>query len=182
MTYTTDTIKAELQAKWGWFLALGVILLIFGALAAANIMVATTVSVFYVGLLMIAAGVVEIVHAFSVKGWGNTIFAVAAGLLYTIAGIFAFIDPVMTSKVITLFLGIALIVAGVVRIVHALSDRNNNSRIWILFSGVITALAGTVILIGWPVNSLWILGLFLAIDLLIQGVAYTMLGLGLRKV
>lgn len=31
---------------------------------------------------------------------------------------------------------------------------------WIVASGVITALAGFVIALGWPVNSLWILGLF----------------------
>lgn len=40
---------------------------------------------------------------------------------------------------------------------------------WIIFGGVITALAGLVIALGWPVNSLWILGLFLAIDLTMQG-------------
>ena len=40
---------------------------------------------------------------------------------------------------------------------------------WVIFGGVITALAGLVIALGWPVNSLWVLGLFLAIDLTMQG-------------
>ena len=40
---------------------------------------------------------------------------------------------------------------------------------WVIFGGVITALAGLVIALGRPVNSLWVLGLFLAIDLTMQG-------------
>ena len=47
--------------------------------------------------------------------------------------------------------------------------------------GVITLLAGIVIAIGWPVNSLWILGMFLAIDLIFQGWSFVAFGLALRR-
>jgi uncharacterized membrane protein HdeD (DUF308 family) len=45
----------------------------------------------------------------------------------------------------------------------------------------VTALAGVVFLLGWPVNSLWLLGLFLAFDLAMQGWALIAFGLALRK-
>ncbi|MGO7969120.1 HdeD family acid-resistance protein, partial [Rhizobium ruizarguesonis] len=47
-------------------------------------------------------------------------------------------------------------------------------------SGVITALAGFVIALGWPVNSLCILGLFLAADLIVQGSTVIAFGIGIR--
>ncbi len=52
---------------------------------------------------------------------------------------------------------------------------------WIMFAGAITALAGLTIAAGWPVNSLWILGLFLAIDLLMQGWALFLAWPGCEK-
>jgi uncharacterized membrane protein HdeD (DUF308 family) len=50
----------------------------------------------------------------------------------------------------------------------------------VVLSGVITLLLGLVIVVHWPVSSLYILGLFLAIDLIIAGAGWIALGLGLR--
>ncbi|RUV11409.1 HdeD family acid-resistance protein, partial [Mesorhizobium sp. M5C.F.Ca.IN.020.32.2.1] len=41
--------------------------------------------------------------------------------------------------------------------------------------------AGLVIAMGWPVNSVWVLGLFLAVDLIFQGWAFIAVGLALKK-
>lgn len=54
--------------------------------------------------------------------------------------------------------------------------------IWVLLSGVITVLLGLVILAHWPVASLYVLGLFLGIDLVFAGVGWIGVGLGLRRV
>ena len=51
---------------------------------------------------------------------------------------------------------------------------------WIVAAGIVTILAGLVIATGWPVNSLWVIGLFLGIDLLFQGWSYIAIGLALR--
>ena len=49
-----------------------------------------------------------------------------------------------------------------------------------MVAGVLTVLAGIVIAVGWPVNSVWVLGMFLAIDLMFQGWSYIAFGLALR--
>ena len=46
---------SPLRAKWGWFLALGLVLLAFGVIALGNLLVATVASVFYVGVMMLMA-------------------------------------------------------------------------------------------------------------------------------
>jgi len=104
-----------------------------------------------------------------------------SGVLYLLAGFFAFENPLLASAVLTLFLAIALLVAGVFRIWVGWRMRPVKGWGWVLVSGIITALAGVVIALGWPVNSLWILGLFLACDLLLQGWSMLAFGLAVRR-
>ncbi|MGB8290174.1 MAG: DUF308 domain-containing protein, partial [Rhizobium ruizarguesonis] len=58
------TPTSSLQSKWIWFVGLGVLLLVCGLIALGNLMLATVVSVYYVGMLMLAGGVIYLVHAF----------------------------------------------------------------------------------------------------------------------
>ena len=51
----------------------------------------------------------------------------------------------------------------------------------IVAAGVVTVLAGLIIAIKWPVSSLFVLGIFLGIDLIFQGVTLTMFGLSLKR-
>ena len=48
-------------------------------------------------------------------------------------------------------------------------------------SGAITLLLGLVILAHWPVSSLYILGLFLGIDLIFAGAGWLAVGFGLAR-
>jgi len=50
----------------------------------------------------------------------------------------------------------------------------------VALSSVITLFLGLVILAHWPVSSLYILGLFLGIDLILAGVGWISVGLGLK--
>lgn len=178
---TNSALRAGLRDKWGWFLALGIILLIFGVIAAANILTATVATVYWVGLLMIAAGAVEAVHAFSVKGWGSSILGILAALVYVIAGWFAFSNPAAAAGAMTLFLGIALVVSGVIRLLIGFQERPLAGWGWVVLSGIVTILAGAIIISGWPANSVWILGLFLAVDLIVQGISYIALSFALKR-
>jgi uncharacterized membrane protein HdeD (DUF308 family) len=172
---------AAAHARWGWFVGLGILLLVLSALAFANLLAATVVSVYYLGMLMLFGGVVYLVHAFQLRGWDHSLPWILSGILYTLAGIFAFMNPILASAALTLMLALALVIAGLMRI--WVGRRMKPAKGWgfILLSGIVTMFAGFVIALGWPVNSLWILGLFLAIDLLFQGWTLIAFGLGLRR-
>ncbi len=179
-----DTLKnaiGQTQAKWGWFVGLGVVLLILGIIAFGNLVIATVASVFLVGWLMLVAGVVEIIHAFGVKTWGRFFYLLLSGLLYAVAGFLAFDNPLLASAILTFLLAIALIASGVLRAWVGFGHRPERGWGWIVAAGVISVLAGLVIAMGWPVNSLWVLGLFLAIDLIFQGWSFIALGLALKR-
>ncbi len=182
MTDISDRLSfSSLQSKWGWFVALGVLLIVCGIIALANVVMATVVSVYYVGVLMLIGGIVYLIHAFQVRSWDQVLFWALSGVLYVLAGVFAFMNPLLASAALTLFLAVALLIAGIFRIWVGWRMRPVKGWAWVLISGIITALAGVVIYLGWPVNSLWILGLFLACDLLIQGWSMLALGLAVRR-
>jgi uncharacterized membrane protein HdeD (DUF308 family) len=187
MSLTPDLSEAlkervgELRSKWGWFVALGIVMLIVGVIALGNLLAATVASVFLVGIMMLIAGGFEIAHAFGVKTWGGFFWWLIGGLLYAIGGIIAFNNPLLASAVLTLLLAASLIAAGVVRGWVGYKHWSRKGSGWIIAAAVITALCGIVIAIGWPTNSLWVLGMFLAIDMIFQGWTAIALGLALKS-
>jgi uncharacterized membrane protein HdeD (DUF308 family) len=92
------SVTAELRSRWGWFVALGIVLLVLGFLAFGNLVIATVASVLYVGALMAVGAVAQIIHAFRVKRWGGFFFWLLSGLLYGAAGILAFLNPALADR------------------------------------------------------------------------------------
>jgi uncharacterized membrane protein HdeD (DUF308 family) len=78
-------------------------------------------------------------------------------------------------------LGAGLLATGVVRMVLAFQLPPEQSKWLVLLSGIITLLVGLAIVEGWPDNSFFILGVFLAIDLIFYGVGWISFGLALRQ-
>ncbi|EQA97658.1 uncharacterized membrane protein HdeD (DUF308 family) [Sphingobium wenxiniae] len=172
---------APLRGKWGWIVALGVVYLVTGIIALGSVVMATVASVFVVGVMMLIAGVAEVVNAFQIKSWGKFLLWALLGMLYIVAGFATFQNPLLAASVFTLILGAALIVSGIMRITLALSMKSQTPWGWVLLSGCITLLLGVLILAQWPVSSLFILGTLLAIDLIFAGAGWIGLGLSLRR-
>jgi uncharacterized membrane protein HdeD (DUF308 family) len=172
---------APLRAKSGWIVALGVVYLIAGFIALGSVAMATVATVFIVGIMMLLAGVAEIISAFQVKSWGKFVLWILLGILYVVAGFATFENPLLAAAILTLVLGASLIVSGIMRIILAFGMKEGMPWMWIVLSGVITFLLGAIILAHWPVSSVYVLGLFLGIDLVFAGVGWIGLGLGLRR-
>lgn len=176
----TGTPQPSALSGWGWFIALGVVLIGLGLYAIAHVLWATITSIMVIGMLMIVGGVTHIVLAFRGKDWTRFMLLVAGGVLYLLAGALIFADPVLASTVLTLIIAFALLAAGGARLWFGFAAPAGSGRGWMISTGVITLLLGLVIATGWPVDSLWVIGMFLAIDLLVQGWSYIAFGLTLR--
>jgi uncharacterized membrane protein HdeD (DUF308 family) len=188
MTNISNTIStphasdmAPLRAGSGWIIALGIVYVIAGFIALGSVVMATVASVFVVGVMMIIAGVAEVFNAFQIKSWGKFLVWALLGVLYIIAGFFAFENPLLAAAVLTLVLGASLVASGLVRIFLAFSMKRESPWIWVALSGLITLLLGGIILAHWPVSSVYTLGIFLGIDLVFAGASWIGLGFGLRR-
>jgi len=187
MTGTSDTLQkseagtAPLRAKWGWIVALGAVYVIAGFFALGSIAMATVASVLVVGVAMIVAGVAEVINAFQIKSWGKFLIWALLGALYIVAGFATFENPLLAAALLTLVLGASLVASGIMRIVLAFSMMREALSIWVALSGVITLLLGLLILARWPINSVYILGLLLGIDLIMAGAGWIGIGFGLHR-
>lgn len=180
-TSSSSANLAPLRAKWGWIVALGVVYLIAGIIALGSVVTATVVSVFLVGIMMIVAGIGEVIGAFQIKTWGRFLLWVLVGVLYIVAGFVTFENPVLAAALLTFILGISLLASGIIRLFLAFSVKQEQSWIWVALSALITVVLGLMILARWPVSSLYVLGLFLGIDLVMAGAGWIGLGLGLKR-
>jgi len=171
---------SHLRARWGWFAALGIAFIVFGAIAFGSLVTATIASVLVTGVMMVLAGIAEIGIGFRMKTWGRLILLCAAGALLVLAGILCAVNPLLGAGVLTLLAGAGLCAAGVVRIYVASQMGADTPWRIAIFSGLITFFLGVVILAGWPVNSLYVLGIFLAVDLIFYGAALLGLAFQLR--
>lgn len=171
-----------LRSKWGWILAFGIFSLIAGIIAlGSTTMFATVTAVYIVGFMMIFEGAAEIVAAFNTKDWGHRLLWLLLGAVYVFAGFVCLQDPFRAATILTLLLGIALIVGGLMRIFLATRMRQGTPWGWVVFSGLISAFLGVIILTHWPYDTFSVLGIFLGVDLIFIGSGWIAVALALRK-
>ena len=62
----------------------------------------------------------------------------------------------------------------------AIALKDSKGWIWLLLAGITAIILGILILIQWPISALWVIGLFIAIELIISGWTYIFIALALQ--
>jgi len=175
------TMAGEVQRHWGWVLAIGIIFVVLGFFGLGMTFAVTMASMLMYGILMLLGAGAQFVQAAKGRGWKGIIFHVLIALLYLVAGIAVIVNPVGASMVLTLLLAAALIVVGFVRIVMAFQLRGFRNWFWPLAGGVVSIILGGIIVANWPISGLWVIGLFVSIELIVNGWSYIFIALAARK-
>lgn len=170
---------SALRKNWGWLLVLGITLLVLGIIALLDSVLVTTVSMLFFGWILIIAGVVEGLQTFRHWRSGHLFLHVLNTVLSIVVGIMLLMNPVTGALVLTLLLAIYFTVAGIFRIVAAASMRVPGWS-WTLFNGIVTLILGILIWAHWPSTGLWIIGLFIGIDLIVVGWSQIMTALAIH--
>ncbi|MEN6495051.1 MAG: HdeD family acid-resistance protein [Thermoguttaceae bacterium] len=170
----------HLHRTWGWFVGLGVVLMILGVIAIGSAIATTLVSILLFGWLLIIGGVLEAGYAFWQERWGAFFIDLMVGILYAVVGFMMVANPGIAALSLTLLVAMFLILAGLFRSVAALAARPPHWG-WLLFHGVISLILGVLIWQQWPVSGLWVIGLFVGIELLLNGATLVALGTSARS-
>ncbi|MDZ7620549.1 MAG: HdeD family acid-resistance protein [Patescibacteria group bacterium] len=177
------TVSDELNALregWVWFLSLGIGLVVVSLIALGSAFWVTMGAIAVFGVLLIIAGIAQTVSAFWSPRWGGLLVHLLTGILYFVVGYIVVDNPMESAVALTLLIASFLIVMGVFRIVVALLERFHNWG-WCLLSGCISGLLGVLILKQWPTSGEWVIGLFLGIEMLFNGMAWIMMADTLRR-
>jgi uncharacterized membrane protein HdeD (DUF308 family) len=164
----------------GWFVGLGVALMVLGVLAILLPLIASLATTLVIGWLMLLGGILQGYHAVRNRAWAGAGWGLLAGALMAIAGVVLILLPVAGTLVLTLVLAAFFVASGVLKIIRAAQHRSLPAWGWFLFDGVLSLALGVLILVGWPSTAVWALGLLVGIDLIFGGSSLLWIGLAAR--
>jgi len=167
-------------SKWGWFVALGIIMILGGIFALGDVVAFTLVSVIFIGAMLLVGGICQIIHAFMTREWTAFFFNLLAGFLYVIGGFLIMQEPVRGSLVLTLFVLAALLIGGVMRLVISLQHRELPGWWLVLLSGIVSIGLAVMLYATLPWSGMWVLGTLIGIELLVQGFTWLRFGFAMR--
>ena len=172
----------RIRKHWVVALLLGIVLALLGIFTitcATTTALVTLVTVYFLGAVLLVSSGVQLVEGILGRGVGNFFLHLLVAVLYFVAGVLVISNPARTVVALTLVIAAVLFVEGVLRIVVSLAERFHGWG-WVLLNGVISLALGAMIWRQWPESSLWVIGLFVGIDLLFNGWSLIMLALALR--
>ncbi len=173
-------ILEEMRRNWGWFIALGAVLIVIGACAIGSAFVATLATVIVFGWLLVIGGAFQTVHALlRERNWSRFFVDLFAGILSLVVGFMLLANPLAGAETLTLLIAMFLFIVGLERIVVSLMGHIHHGG-WFLLTGVIDLALGVMIWRHWPSSGLWVIGLFVGIDMLCNGWAMVMQGIALK--
>ena len=171
----------SLRSQWWCFLLLGLALFVVGSLCIIDPLIASLASVSALGFLLIAAGIIQVVSSFWAGKWSGMLLHMLIGVLYGVVGYMIVDEPGLSTLLVTKFIAIFLIISGIFRIVSAMIVRFQDWG-WVLLNGGVSLLLGIIINRQLPEAALWVIGLFIGIEMIFNGWAWLMLACGLRAV
>ncbi len=117
------------------------------------------------GAVAMAAGVSQLLRFGAASDLGAKLFRLLSALLYVVGGIYVLLFPVDSTFSITLFLGVLLVVEGVMELAAAAAAAGP-ARSLVLLDGIITCLLGGMVLAEWPSDTVWVIGTLFGMALL----------------
>lgn len=170
----------EVRRHWGWVLALGIALFVLGAVATSAAFTTTLLTVLTISVLLLLAGIFELISAFRNARFGGFWMHLFTGILDLVCGSLLMAYPGAGALTLTLILAIFFLVGGAMRGISALMI-NLPSGSWAVLSGFVDFVLGILLLSSWPFSGLWFLGLAVGIGLMFRGFWWTAFALSARK-
>lgn len=172
---------ARLKSGFGWLAALGVILVVAGLIGLVYTGFATLTTMVLFGWLLLIGGVVSLLHAVQARHSNFFWLAVIVAALNIAAGVVVLRTPEAAAEALTMFAALLFLTGGVFRLVGSLVVRGPQFGVTLL-QGVLGLLLGILVLITWPSSSQYVIGAFLSLTLLFDGLGLIATGYGGRRI
>lgn len=166
----TQEHKAS-QQNSGAVLTMGIIMLVLGIVALVSpwFLASIAVELMYAWLLLFY-GIVQLLYAFKSKSVGGFFLRVLLSIISIIAALFLLVYPLSGVFTLTLILGVYIFLDGVFRVIQAFQIRPLSKWGWVLFNGIVSIILGILIWSHWPFDALWLLGLYMGVSLIVNGI------------
>ena len=169
--------RKTLRRTSGFAIALGIVLFVLGIAAIVSPIIAGAAAGALLGWLFIFGSIVQAVDIFKHhQNSRSVVVRSLLSLLYLGTGILVVINPLAGAVSLTLVIGIFFFVDGVFRVVMAFQLRPNAKWGWMLVNGILMIILGIFIWSQWPFNAPSVLGIWIGVGLLFNGVTTLLFG------
>jgi uncharacterized membrane protein HdeD (DUF308 family) len=168
-----------LSHHWGWFVATGIVSLVFGVVTLLHVVEATLISMMFLGALLLVTGIFQFFQAVSTRAWSGFFLHALIGILYGAVGFLMLTHPGLSAMSLTPMIAALAITAGLFRMAAAFSLFAPHAG-WTALNGLLSLLLGLYVWWTWPVSSFFLLGVIIGVELLINSVPLLQLGMQLR--
>jgi len=138
---------------------------LLGIAAVVRCVKATVVSMLFFGWLLVLAAGIEAAQALLVGKWAGSFLHLLAAVLFLVTGILILRKPMIGAEIATIFMAMFFLISGLFQLVASLALHEPDWG-WQALNGIITSLLGVLVLAQWPTSGLWVIGLFVGIDLI----------------
>ncbi len=122
----------------------------------------------------------QFVDAFMVGKWAGFFLHLLLAILYGVVGVLMLIKPVISAEAATFVMSLFFILGGLYQLIASVWTHLPGWG-WQALNGAVATIMGFLVLAQWPVSGLWVIGLFVGIDLILYGWAWIALALDLHK-
>ena len=133
------------------------------------------------GWSIILVGVIMLFSAFGDQGWGARISTVLLSLLVLFIGVNLIAHPLRGLISTTYAVAVVMMIVGIVRLVLAFSDELRPFRLIMVISGALSIILAMMIFSNFPQFAAVVLGVYLAIELISNGVALIAIALARKS-
>jgi len=158
----------QMQASWGWVLAIGILLMLIGVACIVGDVTATFTTVIVFGWLLMIGGVFALIQAFHTRTWSGFFLYLLSALFRGFTGYILVRYPLTGAASLTLILASFFIVGGIFRAIGAGMVQFPRWG-WSVFSGIVSAALGIMLISQMPVSSIWFIGFAIGVDLIVDG-------------
>src|SRR5436190_4945551 len=173
--------RKAIADNWGWFMTLGILMVLAGVAAIAFPLLSTIAAKIALGWIFLVAGVLLVVHAFSIQQWRGFLLGLLLGALYVVAGGWLAFFPLAGIVSLTILLAALFLAEGVLEVIMAVRVRPHEGWGWLLLSGLVAVAVGALIAAELPSSATWAIGLLAGVNLLSTGVSFIVLALAGRR-
>jgi uncharacterized membrane protein HdeD (DUF308 family) len=159
----------EVRRTRRWLMIAGVLSLLGGIIAIVLPNIASVATAILIGWLLVFAGAVYVVDAFSARDRTRTALRLVLAILCLLAGLYLLVAPLDGTFTLTVVLAMWFVAIGVARIVIGIADRDAPARGLVAVSGVLALLLGLLIALELPESAAWAIGLIVGVDLIFTG-------------
>jgi uncharacterized membrane protein HdeD (DUF308 family) len=160
----------EARRVRNWLLAAGFLSILGGVAAIAVPAIASVTIAIFIGWILIFAGIVMAIDAFSQRERGRLALRALNAVLALGVGIYLIVAPLSGTLTLTFMLAAWFFATGVLLLAGAWQLRGIGGAWLMALNGVLSLVLGLLIAVDLPSSADWAIGLLVGINLLFWGV------------